>query len=653
MMIIQVLFLLAAFASSLALPLSVSAGLLMLVAATLIPTKAQRWQPARGMDALQLAWLLWVPLTLFWSLSVGLALDRVGTLLCLPLAYIIGRRLALHPFAESGMRLLLWTLVALLAVWGLLQGPETFTHKPQGPFNDPNTYAGVLGLLALPLLAHYLATDLLQWPRWRRIAYLAVFGAAALVFLLIASRGATLALLLVLPPILWLARYRTWFARKFALLAVVVASAYLCSSWLKSGSQDVLLRLAETITEGDSIRLMLFRSTLGMIADHPLLGTGLGSFRLLYPRYRLQAESISGGSWVHNDYLQLWQEAGLPMLLILLLLLAWVVREAWRTLRSGQGRGAELERMGYLAGVMVVFMQAATNFMFYFSFVSLVVGLYLARASGAATVMATAKPAPRSWRMATVAYGAILAFLLTGQLAVETLLDRTYAISREFSKLVPGVSKYELAYWLSILAPFHPTPQHLMGSELVDVLDIMQGGRNLQGDVFNEALWRLRASQRLAPCYVPYGIDTLRLLLRHREGADWLRQSELQVERNLACNPHHGLSFYYAGLLREIAGDRAGALRAWHSRLADCIFFADRLILAAAIMSRTSPDHEKELEAVVDQLVKAAYFIETHPNVRLDQQVWTQAQLRMQAVNRSEFLNLLLPYRKQVAPRRP
>lgn len=640
-------FLLVALATSLILPMSVSSGLVLLVSVTLMHARKPLWRPARSIDALQVALLAWIPLSLFWSLSVGLALERVGTLLCMPLAYFSWRRMSSHPLAEQGLRSLLWVLLVLLVCWGLLQGPETYTAKPQGPFNDPNTFAGVLGMLALPLLAKYLASDLVFTVRWQRTLALALFGATALVFFLIASRGATLALLIAAPPTIWFARGYPQFSRKMLLLAVAMLTAYFCADWIKTGDRDVFLRLTETLQEGDSIRFMLMRSAWAMIVDHPWLGTGLGSFRLIYPSYRMSTESVSGGSWVHNDYLQLWQEAGLPMLLILVALLFWIAREMWRATKSGKGDAETLLRMGYLSGALVVFIQAATNFMFYFSFIALVMGLYLGRTSESRLINpSTMQLAPRAWRMTVLAYGAILIFLLAGNVAVEILLDRGYIAARTFARLVPETSRYQLAYWLSILSPFHPTPQHVMATELKEMLQMMQSEGGMQSEMFDEALWRFETSQRLAPCYVPYGIDTLHLLISHEESNKKFIQSEKQVKKNLGCNPNHGLSIFYAGLLREMSGDKVSALRIWHNGIKTSIFFADRLILAAAILSRTTPGHEKELETVVGNLISAAHFIETHPGVRLNQQIWKESQYHLQAVNREGFIRLLLPYKK-------
>lgn len=632
------LLLLGAIATSLALPFSVLAGLLLIAGVTLVSPAAAQWRPRWGLDGILLAWLTWIPVSLYWSLSVGLGLQWAGTLLALPLAYLGWRLLATHSRAEAGLQTLLWALLLLLALWGILQGPETFTAKPQGPFNDPNTFAGVLNLLALPLLAHYLTADLATAPRWRRTVQLAVIGSGALTFFLIASRGATLSLFLALLPLLWIARSHSGFARKLLLLAIITGTAYLAADWAAAGSRNVLMRLVVTVHDGDSSRVMLMRSALAMIADHPWLGAGLGSFRLLYPRYRMEGETGTGGGWAHNDYLQLWQEAGLPMFFLVLALVGWVGREMWRAGRAGRFDGAALVRLGYLSGMLAVFIQAATNFMFYFAFVSLFLGLYLGRARQALPAEVALQPMPRAWRMAVTAYGAILVYLFAGHATVDALLDRTSLATRALTHVVPTTSQYELAYWLSVLAPFHHSPPQVMGQELANMLGMIQASPTQQAEMLGEALEHMETSQRLAPCYVPFGSEALDMLVHYGRGTADIARGQQQVARNLACNQHHGATYYYSGLLHDKSGDRTGALKVWQSGLPKMIFFADRLLLATAILSRTSPGHEGSLRELAGKMVAIAHHMETHPNSQLDQQFWMQTQYQMLAANEAGYL---------------
>jgi len=638
--------LLIAIVASLLGPFSLFPVVILLLGVTLLSTGASGWRPKRGIDVMLLGWLIWLPLTLFWSMSIGQALQWVGILSLLPLAYLAWRLVSAYSWAQLALQAILWILLLLLMFWGLIQGPDTNSAKPQGPFNDPNTYAGILILLAMPLLAHYLASNLATLPRWNRTLQLTLLGGAALVFFLVASRGATLSMLLTLPVLLWVARSQADFIRKLLLLLTVAVTSYGFALWSTAGFGNVVQRLANTLHSGDSSRLMLFRSALDMIADHPWLGNGLGSFRLLYPSYRLPEEAGTGGGWVHNDYLQLWLEGGLPMLVLLLALVGWVAWAMWRNARAVKVDNDALVRFGYLSGMMAVFIQANVNFMFYFAFISLFLGLYLGRASRLQVGAAAVQPMPRAWRMAVVGYGAILAYLFAGHVAVVSLLNPMSYATRALAQVLPATSRYEVAHWLSVLVPFQPVPSQVKGQELVKMLDVMTGAPAVQADMLQEAIGSMTTSQRLAPCYVPYGIEMLDMLVRFGQGAADIDRAKQQVAINLACNPRHGTTYYYAGLLHEKAGDKQAALRVWQAGLPQMVFFADRLLLSTVILSRTTPGQAKALGELAGQMVDIAHHMETHPNTQMDGQFWLQAQYQLIAANEAEYLKLVAQFGK-------
>jgi O-antigen ligase len=627
-------------------PFSALAAMLLLTPALAVVVKG--WpEQQRGLAWLMLGWLFWLPASLAFSQAPGLSLPQAAMLLCLPLAWLAGRELErrgqLGWLLEYGLPVLLLVLLA----WGLLQGPNTVTQKPQGPFNDPNTYAALLNLLTLPLLARYLAADLALAPRWLRTGQLALLAGAALVAFLVSSRGAALAAVLVLPPLLWLARKQSNFGRKLALLASVALLAYLAALAV-SGGLSVAQRLVDTVQGGDPLRLMLLRSAWLAIMDHPWLGTGLGTFRLLYAQYRFPDETGTAGGWVHNDYLQVWLEAGLPMLLMLLGLVLWLVWAIWRTLRPSKQEGGReaLLRMGYLAGIGAILLHALVNFLFFFALVSVLVGLYLARAGQIDADSPVPMPASkhgehaRAVRLAAGGYAFLLGYLLLGQVAVEGLLGEARFIQRTLWQWHITYPRYDVAYWVSVLAPFHPTPQQIMGLELKEVA-LFDGDKH--GAMRNDALDRMAAAWQRAPCYLPYANDALAVI---RDAGDDALTDELRArgraiaQRNLACNARHGLSYYHAGLL---AGSDAEAMMWWRAGLAASLYLGDRLLLTTAILSRTTPGHEQTLAALAARMAQTLRGMEAKPGEHTDQAFWSEAQYTLLHIAGPQVLQLAKP----------
>ncbi len=318
-------FLITAFLVGILTPLTSLSGLLMMAGGgrALLRHPAV---PARSgaLGMILLGWLFWLPLSMFWSLSPGVALTYIAVLLCLPLAWLAAAEARQH--ALSILDWLLPFTLAGMVLWAVLQGPDTFTAKPQGPFNDPNVFAAFLNLLILPGLARWLAADLAaQHPLWRT-AQLALLAGGVFATLLANSRGGTLVLLAASLLLLWQARPCPHAARKRWLLLAVAVVAFLATAELSTVVPNVAQRLANTVVQGDAGRLLLTKSALAMIAEHPWLGTGIGSFQLLYARYRAAEETGTAGGWVHNDYLQLWQEAGC----------CWRSCSGWRNAAGGR-----------------------------------------------------------------------------------------------------------------------------------------------------------------------------------------------------------------------------------------------------------------------------------------------------------------------------
>lgn len=587
---------------------------------------------------LMLGWLIWLPLSLTVSLSPGLSLSHVAVLLCLPLGWLTGlylqERGRLVTLLEYGLPLLLLVLL----VWGVLQGPNTASAKPQGPFNDSNTYAALLNLLFLPVLARYMAVDLSSRPIWWRAAQLVLMAGTAFVLFLTASRGATLSLLILLPFVLWLARSEPGYARKLVLLTIVTVVAYVAVLIATEGTSSVAVRLAGIAEKGDPSRLMLFQSAWSMIQAQPWLGTGLGTFRLLYPQYRYPDEIGTAGGWVHNDYLQGWLEAGLPMLLLMLGVFAWVSWGISRAVREG-GPSALL-RMGYLAGIGVILLQAFVNFLFFFALVGLLVGLYLAHlAVGGETERSVPKEKVRSVRLIASGYALILGWLFVGQVAVEGLLVEYRSIQRGMMKLGMIYPHYEVAYWVSVLAPFHPMPQQVMGLGLADAYGITGGGDHTMR---NAALSRMEAARQRAPCYLPYANDALALIRPSVADESLRKLGESIVASNIECNARHGLTYYNAGEL-ALPRSESEALEWWRAGLAATPGLGDRLLLATVILSRSTPGHEKELVKLAGEMETSLRTLEANPDTPPDRAFWDGVQHKLWRIAGNRLLELVPP----------
>ncbi|HEA47402.1 MAG TPA: hypothetical protein ENH97_03220, partial [bacterium] len=87
-------------------------------------------------------------------------------------------------------------------------------------------------------------------------------------------------------------------------------------------------------------RLQMWGRTLEIIRDYPFLGTGMGTYGIIFKRHKipipLNNETIArygmSARFAHNEYLQIAAETGLPSLVIFLWIITLIFRTGLRTL---------------------------------------------------------------------------------------------------------------------------------------------------------------------------------------------------------------------------------------------------------------------------------------------------------------------------------
>jgi O-antigen ligase len=222
--------------------------------------------------------------------------------------------------------LLLASVEAVIGIGQLAaQGGVDLSRRIQGTLSHYMTFAGLLMVADLLLLARVVTRG--RQAGWRllllvpiNVALLATLTRSAWVGLL---AGAVVLLVSRPRALLW--------SLPAGMLLLLLAPA------------QVLDRAASIVDPGDPTnhdRLCMVRAGAQMIGERPWWGQGPGMVQVRYPLYRLADATRKTVPHLHNTFLQVAAERGLPALLALLLLLAL---PAWRTLRL-------LAREGGLAG---------------------------------------------------------------------------------------------------------------------------------------------------------------------------------------------------------------------------------------------------------------------------------------------------------------
>lgn len=125
---------------------------------------------------------------------------------------------------------------------------------------------------------------------------------------------------------------------------------------------------------GFDIRLMYYIISLDVIQDSPLFGFGFESFRLIYPEYRpeydWQVVKDTTPTMIHNDYLQLAADNGLPALIfymVMMLGILWGLFQLFRT-QSADVRiliAILASILGYLAQAHFGWLEAGSSIIYW------------------------------------------------------------------------------------------------------------------------------------------------------------------------------------------------------------------------------------------------------------------------------------------------
>ena len=211
----------------------------------------------------------------------------------------------------------LMTLGFFVSIFGILQH-LTFNGKlywfremrfgglPFGPYANRNHFAGfaemVIPVALVPLV--------LGRVRRERLFLVALFAVVPIVALLLsASRGGIVSFAVQMIVLFLLLLVRRVPSRYVIGGGVVVLCAVMAVSWI--GVQQILERFSglQTLEVSTGKRTAMRQGTWQMFFDHPMLGTGLGTFEMAFPPY----DSVYDGKVVnhaHNDYLETLAETG-------------------------------------------------------------------------------------------------------------------------------------------------------------------------------------------------------------------------------------------------------------------------------------------------------------------------------------------------------
>jgi len=233
------------------------------------------------------------------------------------------------------LAIMLGTALAALAIVQLFTSDgrvywsirSLYSDQPMGPFLNRDNYSGFVELI-LPLA-------LWEAVRSTRSAWLFGIPCAIMYGSVIAGASragsilVSLEVLAVLVPALLSRRRASYGALPRALAAIVLIVVFASLA----GWEELIGRFDDKDPYGN--RREYVESSALMVKDRPLLGSGLATWSIVYPRYAV-IDMTKASFHAHNDWMEWACDGGLPFLCLMLIP---ALRGAWLSLRYPWGFG--------------------------------------------------------------------------------------------------------------------------------------------------------------------------------------------------------------------------------------------------------------------------------------------------------------------------
>jgi O-antigen ligase/Tfp pilus assembly protein PilF len=388
------------------------------------------------------------------------------------------------------------SLYGLLQYLGVLPGPFGGTGHAEmiSTLGNRNYLGGLLAYLLFPSVILILAP---RW-RWVRIVSIAMiafcFGTAMLIHqmaIIIALAATGIALLVglaVFRPVAPIRKSRVW----ILILLVTLVMVFLVGSPSSRLNSAIGLSASETswigqLWEKNSGNTRSWDWWVGweMFVDSPVVGVGLGNYKLNFLEYKARFLStprgeeygfyIARAAQAHNDYVQALAELGILGAIAVVCFIATLVLSFWLRVRRAQDEDAQLDLLLLACGVIPFFIHALVSFPAHLPASSMVfvaiIGIAFSRAYGDTSVR---KQTLSYWPLKVSALSVLTAGLIVSGFAVADL-SANVLMTKGLQQLQMGnVSVAESLLSRSIRLDFAPrqTYYHLASTQLrLDKLD--------------------------------------------------------------------------------------------------------------------------------------------------------------------------------------
>ncbi len=540
----------------------------------------QTWQEY-ALSKLMLVYVAWLFVVALTSTVPNTSMMSLGVSAGLPVLYLMASNMLTYSEVWKRLRVVLFIAAVGLALWAIWQVKNNVGYGyAVGPLIDRNAFAALMNLLWFPAAYLFLVSKSKPNLNLSLLLGAGLFIMSTALFAT-SSRGGIGAWLLLMPIILW-AGYRHSKSKQLIVTTLLIAIlAYFCSAtFLKSSVADRTFEIGLSTQAGQlskdastNARLMMWQSTAKMAMDHPIIGTGWGTFAGYYPMYRSPLENTTSGVTAHNDYLEFAAEGGIPALLILLSLglgLLLQLRKSFR--RAAENVG--FESTALLLGVLAIFIQASVNFIFAFAFMSIIAGLYLARVAQLIDTpkahkipnFGQVRPSVKKLFVGFIIFLLSLPFVM--HLIAQACLTGSQPGLKAINLVAPKVGAYNVASFITAIYPKEYISQQAMlqiaEQYLADNINNNEITEEFKRHLLAETIERFDSVRSMSANNPAMGVREAEMLMEHHallgDSVAYAKAHQILIG-NLKTDPYHAKSMI---MLARLHVARSNKIEAMH-----------------------------------------------------------------------------------------
>ena len=278
--------------------------------------------------------------------------------------FLVASEFSSSPSARKRLAISITAFGSLYAIFALVQGfifpPNMLyglmkTHGSGfGSYANRNHYAGLMEML---ISFGLVISSFRTVPRSLRM--LSIFGSLVMLTSVFVSRsrGGMLSVTVAMSVFAFYYWRHEHHGRRTQTLLIVLA---LSSAFVAYFAYDqVASRLI--VETGDSVRWQIARDSIHLVAQHPLIGSGLGSFTEVYPQVRSFPMDLFVNA-AHNDYVQLVVETGFLGVLFAAAFLFLVFRNAFRQIHHARKDWFSAVSLASSIGMIALLVHSLTDF---------------------------------------------------------------------------------------------------------------------------------------------------------------------------------------------------------------------------------------------------------------------------------------------------